>query len=683
MPDSMKLGKVPSTTDMLSWVNEAENAHVGWRSESWEDYEFRDNKHWKQEDYQSLTKKGINPLTINRIFPVVNLLSGHYNNNRQDIVAKGRTQIDNEISQVMSECIAYVMDSYGGYDLVSRAFSDQIIPGIGFLAPGFNPDPRKEKVMVEYLRWYSIWWDPYADPWLDPASCKYVYRAEWKDAESLMRAFPSKARDIQEQVEEMHSDPGFFTDVYDQGTHVEEQVRFMTHRSFVADDRRRVRPIEMWYGVPTKAWFAMMPDGTAIEIDPEGDPGEAFRAVQASVSTVSAIVKKIRVKTFVGKLELQDEPSPYPHNSYPFVPFVGYLDRYNKPFGVVRMIKEQNMEVNKRRSMALSLISSRRTILEKNTAENPEYVYEEANSQDGFIVLNDGKKGTFEIQEMAQLAPPQIDLLHDSEREIKEIAGTNDEALGYKSAAESNVALENKQNRSFMMTSELLKNLKRSQRMLGEQLSSLIQNEWTGERVLRVTDRVSGVEKFVEVNQPFYDEQAHAISVKNDITSGRFDIVITDRPMTDTVREKNLELIFSAMQKSPPEAIAPLLSLALELSDLPHKDRLLQQIRMVLGVEPIDPLLSTAEAEQRAQEKQAALEQQAQADSQFEQQMRQLELQEKQAQIEKTYADIQQENTEIEIKQKQESAQRWLEGYKLRLDIEKQRETSRLPEPKR
>jgi len=219
--------------------------------------------------------------------------------------------------------------------------------------------------------------------------------------------------------------------------------------------------------------------------------------------------------------------------------------------------------------------------------------------------------------------------------------------------------------------------------MLGEQLSSLIQNEWTGERVLRVTDRVSGVEKFVEVNQPFYDEQAHAISVKNDITSGRFDIVITDRPMTDTVREKNLELIFSAMQKSPPEAIAPLLSLALELSDLPHKDRLLQQIRMVLGVEPIDPLLSTAEAEQRAQEKQAALEQQAQADSQFEQQMRQLELQEKQAQIEKTYADIQQENTEIEIKQKQESAQRWLEGYKLRLDIEKQRETSRLPEPKR
>jgi len=676
------VGKKPSITDMLGWVNEAENAHRDWRAESWEDYEFRDNKHWKQQDYTDLMNKGINPLTINRIFPVVNLLSGHYNNNRQDIVAKGRTQLDHEISQVMTEAIAFIMDTYGGYDLISRAFSDQVIPGIGFLAPGLNQDPRKERVKLEYIKWYSMWWDPYADPWLSPETCKYAYRAEWKDTESLKLAFPSKAADIEDHVGEMSASPDLFQNTLDIGTEVEDQTRFLSSRSFVGGNRRRVRPVEMWYTVPKKVWFSIMPDGTAQELDPEGDPNGAFQAVQASEQTVATMVKKVRVRTFLGKLVLQDSESPYPHEQYPFVPFVGYLDRYNHPFGVVRMIKEQNMEVNKRRSMALSLISSRRTIMEKNTAENPEHVYEEANSQDGFIVLNDGKKGTFEIQEMAQLAQPQLDLLHDSEREIKEIAGTNDESLGYKSPAESNVALENKQNRSFMMTSELLKNLKKSQRLLGEQVSALVQNEWTGERVLRVTDRMSGVEKFVEVNQPYYSEESGTIEVRNNITNGRFDIVITDRPMTDTVREKNLELIFSAIQKSPPEAIAPLLSLALELSDLPHKDRLLQQIRMVLGVEPIDPLLSTAEAEAKAKERQAAIEQQAQQEAAFDQQMKQLELQKKEAEIAKAYADIEDDKFDNAHKLKEQNANLWKQGYELRMKLEQQRDTSPPPEPK-
>lgn len=344
------------------------------------------------------------------------------------------------------------------------------------------------------------------------------------------------------------------------------------------------------------------------------------------------------------------------------------------------------MEVNKRRSMALSLISNRRVIVEKNAAESPERAWEEANSTDGLIVLNDGRKGAFEIQEMGQLAPAQIDLLHESEREMQEIIGTNSESLGYKSPAESNVALENKQNRSFIMTAELMKNLKRGQRELGEQIVSLVQGSWSGEKVLRVTDRVSGVEKFVEVNAPYYDDSIGNINIRNNISNGQFDIVITERPMTDTVREKNLELVFSAIQKSPPEAVAPLLSIAFELSDLPQKDRLLQQVRMVLGVEPLDPMLTTEEAEQKAAQAQSALEQQRGVEAEFEQIMRELAIKEKTAEIEKIQAQVAtmgatSDATTVRAanETKKVTADNVVKGANLQMEIANQRDTSRVP----
>jgi len=313
---------------------------------------------------------------------------------------------------------------------------------------------------------------------------------------------------------------------------------------------------------------------------------------------VSATVKKMRVATLLSDLLLQDCATPYVHDEYPFVPFVGYLDRYDFPFGVPRQIKEQDMEVNKRRSMALSLLSSRRVIMEKNAAEDENRVYAEANRHDGFIIMKKDKLNRIDIQEMGNMATSQMDMLMQSEREIQEVAGTNDESLGYEAPKQSGVALERKQHTSATITASLLDNAKISQRMLGERVSALIQDSWTDEKVLRVTDRVTGTEKFIALNERVYGDTG--IEIRNDITQATFDLVISNEPMTDTMRQKNMELIFSAINKSPPEAVGPLLNLALEISDIPNKDILLQQLRQVTGTSPIDDNLTQDQREEKA-----------------------------------------------------------------------------------
>ena len=212
-----------------------------------------------------------------------------------------------------------------------------------------NNDPRQEKVMVKQYPWYSIWWDPFSDPWMETNSCRYAYYADWKDLEAVAALFPDKAGDLREHFAELtqHS-PGQFGVMgeIDLGSMVEEKRRSQSSASKWADkERKRVRPVEMWYTVMEKAWFAQLPSGHVYELT--GDAHEQFQMVEQADRCVCATVKKMRVSTFVGDVQLNDAPTPYAHDKFPFVPFVGYLDAYGFPYGIVRQVREMNMEVNK------------------------------------------------------------------------------------------------------------------------------------------------------------------------------------------------------------------------------------------------------------------------------------------------------------------------------------------------
>jgi len=118
--------------------------------------------------------------------------------------------------------------------------------------------------------------------------------------------------------------------------------------------------------------------------------------------------------------------------------------------------------------------------------------------------------------------------------------------------------------------------------------------------------------------------------------------------MTDTIREKSMENIFAALNKAPPEAIGPLINLAMEISDLPNKDELLPQIRKATGLSGFDDM-STAERE--AQEKQEA---EAKAEQEQKQQQQedidiQLEQDKKAAETEKIRAQTKVELQKVAI----------------------------------
>ena len=574
--------------EIQDFVYESMLVSEAWRAASWRDAEIYDGKQWTEEDYNRAIEAGIEPLTINRTFPVVNLLLGSEQINKNDITIEGRTQDDAEISTTMTEAVRYILEQYNGQALVSQAFKDSVIPGAGFLAVSHNPDPRKEKIWITYRDWKDVGWDPFGDPWLSPSGCRYVYYQPWKDLDWLITQFPEKKQELSEAFEEYAemSRRGSMSHgvVVDESTLVEEMKERVAINAY---GRKRVRPCEFWYCVYEEGLWARFANGDSRELKKDADPLELRQAVLAAEEVVRAMVPKIKTVTFLGNVVLHWDYSPYKHDEYPIVPFYGYLDRFNYPYGVPRNIRGQNEEINKRRSMALALLKSRRVTVEEKAVDNPnklQDIYEEANKLDGFIVVKEGKINAVKVEEMAELYRPQVDLLLQSEREIQEVSGANADALGYKSSQVSGIAIERKQEQGNTILAPIFGNKRRSEKRLGELIIPEIQSQWRGEKILRVTDRLTGAKKWVHLNQREQGPMGE-ITLRNNITQGKFDCVVSEAPATDTVREQHLNMLIEWVKKSPPEIIPYLMNAAMELSNLPNKEQLMARIRPILGIE--------------------------------------------------------------------------------------------------
>lgn len=605
-----------------TWVWEAQWASRKWREDSWRACELYDGgeSSWTQEDWNAAIDAGIDPITTNRVFPAVNKMIGNQILGRFEIIAKGRTSKDGEIAQVMSEGIKFVMDQCQGEFLISRAHADALIPGIGCISPCFDQDPRRERVTLRYKDWKVIGWDPYSSPWWTPEHTRYVYEQPWMDIEELQALFPEKSKEIEEAYTDMAGsarDKGTLGPLFDEAQLVEDEIRTLSSSDWIDAERKRIRPVQMWYPMNELSLFALFPDGRCFEIRKDMDPNQAFQIIQSSQQVLRAIVKKMKMMTFFGdSLMLQDVPSPYGHDQYPLVPFVGYVDRWGFPYGVPRQIAGQAEEVNKRRSMALAMLKKRRVTVEKDAVmgadqEHLDALYEEANKLDGFMVLAPGGMAKFKIDELAQLSPYQIQLLNQSEFEIRDITGADSPQFSTEQS-QSGISKQFDISKAAMTVASLPDNLRRSMGLIGNQVMANIQRAWTYEKVLRVTDRLTGAERYITVNKPL----GPGMEVRNDITQGKYDVVISEVPVTDTMREKNLDLLLKAIEKSPPQAVPTLLIASFEMSDLPNKEVLVEKLKPLMGISPEDEDQDPKQAKQKviaelkAQQEQAAIRQQ-------------------------------------------------------------------------
>jgi len=448
---------------------------------------------------------------------------------------------------------------------MSDVFFDGLKAGIGWVEIVENDDPREEEIALNYLDWRKVGWDPYArDVLLDDA--RYMFKETWVDLDIAQQTWPDKKDELQTAMETSKAEGGIHTrtkpDQYASGEPVQ----------YCDTTRQRVLLVQMYFKKTVPLVFLKLKNGAVKEIG--ADMLAANPAIVAMPDVIRVIkkpVQKMFTAIFSGDTMLEPEkPSPYQHNQFPMIPFICYMDENGNPYGMIRNMKDPQREINKNRSQYSHIITTRRVFFETNALKDPQAAKREISRPDAWIELNTGaltmKK--FQFSQDVAVAREHFEIMKEAKMELQEVSGAVEEQMGQQTNARSGIAIEARQRQGATVNTEPFDNLRLTKRRIGELMLSLMRQFWNYEKVIRITDEQTGGDKFVTFNQ----------NGVNSISQGRYDIVVSDHPETETTRQWMSRTLMDFASRMPPDIALPVMQVSFEMTDIPNKDKVLQKL---------------------------------------------------------------------------------------------------------
>lgn len=559
------------------WFKAAVDKSKDWRSEAREDYEFIAGKQWLDQDKDALNEKGIPAITINKIKPQINVLSGYQRLNRYDIDFLPRTSDDQDLCDVRKGITKYVMDECGYDTEESQVFLDGAVGGIGWFEVSYQWDydtmDGEAKIVRESP--FNMYVDPEARK-NDFSDAKFICRAKWADKEELCLVYPEHEEEIKEQSR-----------MYD----TDEQEYSSAEPLWYQRETKKIRIVEMWYKQKTRESYLFMSDGTRI-LKSEFKMEMLLNGLTV-VKEMSIPIDKVKLCVFFDNVELEHVDSPYEHGEFPFVPFCVYnFGEGDIPAGVVRDLKDPQREINKRRSQALHIL---------NTQSNSGWMYEEdAMSPDQEVHLKNrgsipgvtikvqpNALSSGKIRELNPGNPPAalLQSAAQSEEDIPAISGINEALMGTDIPnSASGRAIELKQKQAITHISPMFDSLRKAKKKIVYLLwgkrgrKGIIPQYYTESKCYRIVGK-NGKPEFINVNQPtMINDPIQGViqTTLNDLSQGEFDIVIADTPATATQRISQFWSLVDAVQKLgiPGDMVFDIL---IDLSDIPDKEDIKQR----------------------------------------------------------------------------------------------------------
>ena len=617
---SVKRAKVPPLDSqevqdrkdkVMEWRRQARIAQADSRYEMAKDQDYVDGIQWSEEDKAIVEGRGQTACVFNLTAITMRWVTGTEKRTRVDYRVMPRHANDRKGAESKTSLLKYLSDvNKYGFER-SRGFADAAIVGLGWLEDGIRNDSEDEPLFARFESWRNMWYDPLSIA-PDQSDARFLFREKWVDLDVAMLMFPDRAAELETAANNIISVNQINREMGNPYLYDDPAAISLLNGSpgdlLGCGSRQRVLLCESWYRVPMKAKVIRQEGATYHgAIYNPSDPIHSWAVGNELASTYDAIKMNMRLMILCisgqGGIVLQDGPSPYWHNRFPFTPIWGYRrGRDNAPYGIVRSIRDPQDDLNKRRSKALYLLNSKQVIADKGAVDNVEVAMEEVARPDGWIEKNKGFELT--IQTQAVLAQGHVQLLDQDARFIQEVGGITDENLGRQTNAISGKAIEARQNQGYTSTSDLFDNLRLAIQLTGERQLSLIEQFYDQPKQLRISGERKSDMQFVQLNGD---------DGMNPITESQADFVVDEQDFRGTVRQAMFDSMLEMSSKLPPEVGLKLLAIAFEMSDVPMRDEFVRILREVTGMpdpnEEEDPAKAQAKA-QEAEQQQAQMQQQ-------------------------------------------------------------------------
>ena len=484
-----------------------------------DDFDFRNGKQWTDEEEQILKSEMRPVLTFNLIKASIDLLIGMSTDISKTFRCSPVEQSDGFLSEILNDILEWLYDSNDFSNEETAALEAAAICGRGYLAVDFVPDPKRFgdiQISIVDIPPHEIHFDPSSRrTHLEDAS--YICWDKWLSKADFKIRYPkvpnTKIDNLIENGSDWnafgisHSGNGSTVDIPTNVTSDNSDYDQPLDLNYYDKAKNMIRVVHMEYWENYKRFFGYNPESgnfeefdgrnlKQIKADYEKEFGEKF-------TYETLMDKKVKWLQFVGDDILYDDDSPLPYPGFSVCNMIAYRDpsgRTNNHFGVVRLMKDPQREINKRWSQTLNLLNQQ--VQSGVFAETDAFVDQaqaEASMKEAGSVtwLNSGaiNQGKFKERAVPRFPNAPMQMEQYSQDIIKKIVGINPDLLGQdRGRQEPGVVVRLRQQQGMTILKPLFNNYNIMKKGVFKRILAIVMQYMPDQQIMRIigqTERYS------------------------------------------------------------------------------------------------------------------------------------------------------------------------------------------------
>lgn len=474
-------------------------------------FEAGDQTLW-QDQYGNIPLNRRRQFNFNRIRRVKNMIGGHQRRNRKSTVIVPIDNGDDNTADQLSKVLIWQNNQANVLETISSAFDGALVTGMNLLQVwmDYRADPLSGDIRVDNCSYNSFLIDPFfRKP--DLSDCNGIWKRTFVTKREALSLLPNKADEIMQLVG-IDSRDGkfqFMPESYNFSVY-----NLLSYDEYYYRDYRKARMIVDTQTSKSVEWTSPNDKGLRqlLQLHPQ------LTLIESEIPTVNlAIVVQ-------GKVMYNARQSSG-IDIYPFIPVLGYYQPQLSYFplriqGIVRGLRDAQFLYNRRRMIELDILESQINSgwkFKENALVNPEHIYLEGQGR-GLALKEEASMSDVEKIQPAQVPPSMIQLSELLGREISEISGVNEELLGSATDDKAGILSMLRQGAGLTTLQILFDQLDNAQKLLGNVMIKMIQNNFTPGKVERIIGEPAA--------ENFYDK-----------AFGKYDSVVEEGLNTSTQKQ--------------------------------------------------------------------------------------------------------------------------------------------------
>lgn len=560
-----------------------------WQEKKREWERFYDGDQLSSEEKQALRDRGQPEVVINLIKPRVDGVIGDFLGQRVMMRARDRGSNDFEAAKFVTEALRYIEDQNRFDEKEAKVAEDLFIGGVGWYKATLEFDFLEPEIRIAHRSNDDIVVDRRSRR-TDLRDAKRLYETIWVEAEDLIELYPEHAKFIREAAERDRegwiAEGAVLRDVigdqYAKADNASPDTGW-DFETFLDPGRKRIRLINVWERVQKRVEFAFHPDlpNNVVEItDFAKDEISTLKQNFPGVQIFARTKWELNSGIFICNKILEEKENVRPHDSegkFPFARAIGHVEHGDVqiPYGMVKQYIDAQKEYNKRRSKMLHKSNTNRILAEEGAFAkgDVERIRKEASRPDGVVIYKAGKQMNVDSGK-----PEQADvfMLQLAQSEI-EASGTSREFIGTEDKVLSGRAINLRQIHGQKMLRPFYAALRSARRDLFSIILDEIQQFWTSEKLVKITDDTGA--RAIVFNQRIAQPDG-SVAILNNLRLGKYDIKIDEDMETPNLRQEKFAQLAQLGEIAVKSGEPFPLEMLIKASDLPNKDEWLQAIQM-------------------------------------------------------------------------------------------------------